>query len=295
MSDAARSASRVSIGEADRVAPAGALVVVSTPIGNLSDMSSRAVDALRVADLIACEDTRRTGKLLSHFGVDGVRLFRLDKHRERAGVETVVDILAGRGRVVLVSDAGTPSVSDPGERLVAAVVEAGHIVTVVPGASAALAALVVSGLPTDRFVVEGFLPRRGGARSERLDQIAADTRTTVVFESPHRSAATLTELAERCDGDRRVALCRELTKLHEEVWRGSLDDACQQVLDPRGELVIVIEGADPSASTPGEADVAEALRSAIGRGASRRDAVAEVAAALDVPRNEVYDLSLGLD
>jgi 16S rRNA (cytidine1402-2'-O)-methyltransferase len=294
MSDGAAAARSPSLADADRVAPAGSLVVVSTPIGNLGDISERAALALRVADLIACEDTRRTGKLLSHLGISGVKLLRLDKHRERAGVAAVVDVLAGRGRVALVSDAGTPAVSDPGERLVAAVVEAGHEVRAVPGPSAALAALVVSGLPTDRFTVEGFLPRRGRARTERLDVIAVDTRTTVVFESPHRSASTLSELAVRCDPERRVALCRELTKLHEEVWRGSLAEACEQELDARGELVIVIEGADPTVGAPDEIDVESAVRDALDRGLSRRDAVAEVAAGLGVPKNDVYDVALRL-
>lgn len=274
--------------------PAGTLVVVATPIGNLADVSTRAAQTLAAVDIVACEDTRRTGKLLQHLGVSGTRLLRLDQHRERAGADVIIETLAAGGRVALVSDAGTPSVSDPGERVIADVLDAGYEVSSVPGPSAALAALVVSGLPTDRFVVEGFLPRRGAERSQRIAELAAESRTAVLFERPQRMAATLAELADVCDTSRRVALCRELTKLHEEVWRGSLADAVDVALDERGELVVVIEGADPESVADDDA-IATAVRRRLTAGRSRRDAVSDVATALGVPRNTVYDIALTID
>lgn len=275
--------------------PAGTLVVIATPIGNLGDVSTRAAQTLASVDVIACEDTRRTGKLLQHLGVSGPRLLRLDQHRERAGADVIIETLAGGGRAALVSDAGTPSVSDPGERVVEDVIAAGYDVTSVPGPSAALAALVVSGLPTDRFVVEGFLPRRGAERAQRINALAAEQRTAVVFERPQRMAATLTDLAEVCDTGRRVALCRELTKLHEEVWRGTLADAIDAALDERGELVVVIEGADPEAGAADDETIAAAVARRLEAGRSKRDAVSDVATALGVPRNTVYDIALTLD
>ena len=199
----------------------GRLVLVGTPIGNLGDLSPRAVEALTSADTIACEDTRRTRALLAHLGVPGGRrLLAVHDHNEAAAVRDVVDRLDEGERLVVVTDAGMPGISDPGERLVAAAAAAGHRVEVVPGPSALLAALVVSGLSTSRFVFEGFLPRKGSTRAQRLAELAGEARTVILFEAPHRVRQTVTDLAAAAGGLRRVVLVRELTKLHEEVWRG---------------------------------------------------------------------------
>ncbi len=200
-----------------------ALVLVATPIGNLGDLSPRAVDELRNADVIAAEDTRRTRALCSAVDVPaGNRLRAVHGHNERNEAQRIVHEIVGGARVVYVSDAGMPGIADPGEFLVRACVEAGCTVEVVPGPSALLAALVLSGLPTSRFRFEGFLPRKGTARAERLREIAIADVTTVVFESPHRVAATLEDLLEVCGPHRSVAVGRELTKLYEEMVRGFL-------------------------------------------------------------------------
>ena len=198
----------------------GALILVGTPIGNLGDLSPRAVEALAEADLVCCEDTRRTGRLLERAEVRGARLMRVDEHSERGAVAEVCELLAAGANVALVTDAGMPTVCDPGERLVAACVAAGHEVRIVPGPSAAVAALAVSGLPTGRYAFEGFLPRKGRARAERLAEIARERRTVVLFESPHRLRSCLADLAAVCGARRRAAVARELTKLHEEMVRG---------------------------------------------------------------------------
>jgi 16S rRNA (cytidine1402-2'-O)-methyltransferase len=265
-------------------------VLVSTPIGNLGDLSPRAVEALASADLVACEDTRHTGRLLAHLDLRDRPLLRLDHHREASGAERVNEVLARGGRVVLVSDAGTPGVSDPGQRLVELVLAAGHDVRAVPGPSAALAALVVSGLPTDRFVVEGFLPRKGVGRAERIGELVTQARTTVIFESPRRVGETLGELAEACGAERSVAVCRELTKLHEHTWRGSLGDAAAELDELRGEVVIVL-GPAAEVVRPDDSVLRRALDEALAAGRSRRDAVREVSARFDVARNEVYELA----
>ena len=271
-----------------------ALVLVATPIGNLGDLAPRAVEELAGAGLICCEDTRRTGRLLAHAGVGGVPLRRVDDHTEAAAVAGVVERIRAGERVARVTDAGTPGVSDPGSRLVAAVVEAGLPVTVVPGPVAAVAAVVASGLPTDRFVVEGFLPRKGRDRHERLAALATEPRTSVVYESPRRIAATLADLAEVCGPDRRAAVARELTKLHEEIVRGPLAELVEwAATEPKGELVLVLGGAPPA--DPADDDtVIEALRAARAAGASTRDAADAVAADLGVGRRRAYELALGI-
>lgn len=274
----------------------GRLVLVGTPIGNLGDLSPRAVEALTTADTIACEDTRRTRALLSHLGVPaGRRLVAVHDHNEAAAVADVLARLDGGQRVVVVTDAGMPGISDPGERLVAAAAAAGHAVEVVPGPSALVAALVVSGLPTGRFSFEGFLPRKGAARAQRLREVAADARTTVIFEAPHRVRETVADLAEVAGGLRRVAVARELTKLHEEVWRGTLAGAVEHLAgrEPRGEYVLVLDGAPPP-DPAGEADVEAALRARLDAGADKRAAVADVAVALGVPKRVVYDVAVRL-
>lgn len=272
------------------------LVLVGTPIGNLGDLSPRAVDALRTAGTIACEDTRRTRALLSHLGLPaGRRLLAVHDHNEAAQAARVLGILDGGGTVVVVTDAGMPGISDPGERLVAAAAAAGHTVEVVPGPSAMIAALVVSGLPAGRFCFEGFLPRKGPARAHRLREIAAERRTTVLFEAPHRVRQTVTDLAQAAGDLRRVAVARELTKMHEEIWRGTLGSAVEHLAgrEPRGEYVVVVDGA-PAPAPATEADVEAALRARLGAGATKKTAVAEVAAELEVAKRLVYDVALGI-
>jgi 16S rRNA (cytidine1402-2'-O)-methyltransferase len=273
---------------------AARLLVVGTPIGNLGDLSPRAHEALAAAEVIACEDTRRTGKLLSLAGIARTKLVVLNDHTERdVAPGLVADASSGRA-VVLVSDAGMPGVSDPGHVLVSTALEAGVVVEVVPGPSAVLVALVASGLPSDRFCFEGFLPRKGAERGRRLAQLAAEQRTIVLFEAPHRIGRTLDDLVAVVGADRRVAVARELTKLHEEVWRTTAGEAAvvATLADPRGEHVLVIDGA-ADVEVDDVALVGELTR-LLAAGSSRRDAVDEVTAAHGVPRNRVYALALDL-
>ena len=273
----------------------GALVLVATPIGNLGDLSPRAVEELRAADVIACEDTRRTGRLLQHAGVPAPRLLVVNDHTEAGEVRAVLAYLDRGQRVALVTDAGTPAISDPGERLVRAAVSAGHEVVAVPGPSSVVAALTVSGLPTGRFCFEGFLPRRGSGRGERLRALAGEERTMVLLEAPHRLARTLADLAEAMGGRREVVLARELTKLHEEVWRGTLAAAVERAesVAPLGEFVIVVAGAPPTGPAT-DGDVERALRDRLAAGEDKRTAVAEVAAELRVPKRRVYAIAVDL-
>jgi 16S rRNA (cytidine1402-2'-O)-methyltransferase len=274
---------------------AGALVLVGTPIGNLGDLSPRAAEVLAGADVVCCEDTRRTGKLLALAGIERRPFVVLNEHTEGREVPRVVERIERGQRVALVSDAGMPAISDPGERLVAAVVAAGLAVEVVPGPSAAVAALVVSGLPAGRFVFEGFLPRKGLARRQRLAAVAAEPRTTVLYEAPHRLARTLADLVEVCGRERRVAVAREITKLHEQVWRGTLAGAVAWVAErePPGEIVLVLAGA-PVAGPPGDDDIVAAVRSELAAGSSARDAARTVATRLDVPRRRAYEIATAL-
>ncbi|HEX3947694.1 MAG TPA: 16S rRNA (cytidine(1402)-2'-O)-methyltransferase [Acidimicrobiales bacterium] len=278
----------------------GRIVLVATPIGNLGDLAPRAVQMLADADVVCCEDTRRTRALLSAAGVPaGGRLVALHAHNETGRVPQVLGWVSGGRTVAVVTDAGMPAVSDPGARLVAAAVAEGLAVSVVPGPSAVLAALVVSGLPTDRFCVEGFLPRKGGDRRRRLQALALEERTTVVLEAPGRLVATLTDLAAAL-GPRPVAVARELTKLHEEVWRGALPAAVAEFEaraaggEPvRGEVVLVVGGAAP-AGPPDEELVARAVAERLAAGDGPRQAAEAVAAALGVPRRRAYELAIAL-
>jgi 16S rRNA (cytidine1402-2'-O)-methyltransferase len=275
----------------DEAAVTGALVVVATPIGNLGDLSPRAADALRDADLVLAEDTRRTGKLLAHVGSE-VRQLSLHEHNERDRADEVIARIAEGQRLALVSDAGTPAVSDPGYRLIAAVAAAGHRVEAVPGASALLTALVVSGLPTDRVAFEGFLPRKGAARRERLTDLADERRTVVLYVSPHRADADLADLAAALGVDRPAALCRELTKLHEEVLRGGLGELAARVGKDgvRGELTLVVGGAPAAEPAPvDDAQLVVRVRALEADGVARKEAIAEVAQAAGVPKRAVFD------
>lgn len=272
---------------------AGSLVVVATPIGNLGDLSPRAAEVLRGADLILAEDTRHTGRLLAHIGSE-VRQRSLHEHNERDRIPEVLAALDGGQRIALVSDAGTPGVSDPGYRLVAACVDAGVDVEVVPGPSAALAALVVSGLPTDRVVFDGFLPRKGAARRERLADLASERRTVVLFASPHRIVDDLEDLMASLGPQRRAALARELTKLHEQVLRGTLADLRAAVDEGvRGEVTLVIAGAPADERTAvGDDELVGRVRQLIATGVDKKAAIAQVAAAAGRPKREVYQAVL---
>lgn len=271
----------------------GTLVLVGTPIGNLGDLSPRAVETLALADLVCCEDTRRTGRLLKRAGVLGTRLRRVDEHTEPVAVAEVCRLLEQKAVVALVSDSGMPSLCDPGRRIVAAAVKARHPVTVVPGPSAGLAALTVSGLVATRHVFEGFLPRKGPARSARLAEISRESRTVVLFESPRRLRTCLKDLAEVCGGDRRAVVARELTKLHEEVIRGNLAELCDWAnTDIRGEVVVVIEGAPVSVCDADDDELLDVLTASMRSGMSHRDAAASVADAYGVSKRRTYNLLL---
>jgi 16S rRNA (cytidine1402-2'-O)-methyltransferase len=271
----------------------GALVLVATPIGNLGDISQRAIDALKAADIICCEDTRHSGKLLAHFGVTGKKLVVINEHTEYDAREEIVSLVTSGSNVALITDAGTPGISDPGERLVVAVINADGVVTAVPGPSALTMALVISGLPTSRFVFEGFLPRSGAERTERLAMATTESRTTVFYEAPHRLVKTLSDLTTACGAMRGVVLARELTKLHEEIWRGTLQDANMHVAktEPRGEYVIILEPAKPPAP-PTDEELLAAIRAEIAKGVSRKDSAARVSARFGVAKRSVYELAL---
>jgi 16S rRNA (cytidine1402-2'-O)-methyltransferase len=271
----------------------GRLILCGTPIGNLGDLSQRALQTLRAADVIACEDTRRTRKLLTHFGVSPQELVVYnDINERRQGDRLVVRIQQGTD-LVLVSDAGMPGLSDPGFRLVRLCVERGLPVEVVPGPSAVVTALAVSGLPPGRFVFEGFLPRKQGDRRRRIEELATEPRTLVFFESPHRLEAAVADLLEVL-GDRAVALARELTKLHEEVRRGSLAQLLEGLkADPaRGEVVIVLEGASSRAPDLPAVELARRARALMASGIERRTALAAVAKEAGVAKRRVFDALL---
>jgi 16S rRNA (cytidine1402-2'-O)-methyltransferase len=265
--------------------------IVSTPIGNLGDVTYRAVEVLRGVDRILAEDTRRTGILCRHYGIE-TRLVSAHEHNERGRAEAVLGWLDGGEELALASDAGTPLVSDPGAYLVSAVLEGGHRVIPIPGPSAALAALVASGLAAEPFTFFGFLPRSGRARGERLDELGSAAYTAVIYESPARVLRLLEDVAERSSPARRVVVARELTKLHEEVVRGTIQEVVSHFRDGkvRGEVVVVLEGA-PVVSAVVDREAAAALAGALLAEGGRPSAVArEVARRLGVARNTVYEI-----
>lgn len=271
----------------------GRLVLVATPLGNMADLSPRASSVLATAQVVACEDTRRTGRLLSLAGITARRLVAVHEHNEASMVASILERLRLGETVAVVSDAGMPGISDPGERLVRAAAGAGYEVSAVPGPSAAIAALVVSGMATGRWAFEGFLPRKGSDRAQRVAEVATERRTVVLYEAPHRLVATLGDLASACGPGRRVVLVRELTKLHEEVWRGTLAEAVAREGQPRGEHVVVLEGA-PSTHHVTEEAIEAALADELAVDGDRRAAVAIVSGALDVPKRRVYDAAIRL-
>ncbi len=269
----------------------GRLYLCATPIGNLGDITLRALDALRSCDLVAAEDTRRTRRLLSHYDIHKPMMSYREENRDAAGAR-IINRLADGDSVALVSDAGTPGISDPGHDLVRRCLEVGLEVEALPGANAALTALVLSGLPTARFSFEGFLPRKKGARRRALEELAADRRTLVFHESPQRIAETLADI-EEVMGDRGVALARELTKKFEEVVRGTVSEVRSRLeAGPvRGEVVLIVEGAARAAPSEEEA-LEQVLRLRAG-GASLKDAVSEVAGRTPgLSRGRLYNASL---
>jgi 16S rRNA (cytidine1402-2'-O)-methyltransferase len=288
-------------GSVDRVTgsasgPAGRIVLAATPLGNPGDASPRLVDALATADVVAAEDTRRTRRLAADLGVTMTgRVVSFYDAIERERSRELVD-LAHAGRTILVvSDAGMPTVSDPGFRLVALAVEEEVPVTVLPGPSAVLAALAMSGLPVDRFCFEGFLPRKGGERATRIAELAQEPRTMVFFEAPHRVAAMLEALAAGLGPDRRAAVCRELTKTYEEARRGTLAELAAWASDGvRGEITVVVSGASDeqrraSSGLDSPEGWAAAVREREATGMPRKEAIADVARKAGVPKREVYD------
>lgn len=270
----------------------GTLWLVGTPIGNLGDLSARARETLARADVIACEDTRRTRALLTHFEINAPRLLSFFEGNERRRTQEILKLLREGSDVALVSDAGNPGISDPGYLLVAACVKAGLSVDAVPGPSAAITALMLSGLPTDRFVFEGFLPRAAGARRKRLTDMADDPRTLIFYESPHRVSGFLNDALDIL-GDRRAAVARELTKLHQEVIRERMSELARRTGELRGEIVVVIEGA-PQAPAPDLEALAAQVEALRAGGLSRRAAAAQVASEFGVSKRTLYERSLRL-
>ena len=268
----------------------GSILLVATPIGDVRDASPRVVAALEGADIVAAEDTRRALALASRLGIKlGGRLIALHDHNEAEKAAGIVEAARGGARVVFVSDAGMPTVSDPGFRLARAAIDAGVPLSVLPGPSAPLVALALSGLPSDRFAFEGFLPRKDGEATRYLQDLATDPHTLIFFESPRRAAATLSRMAEVLGGDRRAALCRELTKDYEEVRRGTLGELAEGADDILGEVTIVVAGYERSARAEDHVGAVLALAA---EGMRLKDAAAEVAAATGARKNDLYKAAL---
>lgn len=274
----------------------GVLVLAATPIGQAADAPPRLADELAAADVVAAEDTRRLKRLTTDLGVTiAGRVVSYFEGNESARTPVLLESLLAGERVLLVTDAGMPSVSDPGYRLVAAAVQHDVRVTAVPGPSAVLTALAVSGLPVDRFCFEGFLPRKPGDRRRRLEDLADERRTMVFFEAPHRTEAALAAMAETFGGDRAAAVCRELTKTHEEVRRGPLAElVAWAAAGVRGEVTLVVAGAEPAAEVAGDpASLRAAVAELEAEGVRRKEAIVEVARRAGVPKREVYNLVHG--
>ncbi len=274
---------------------AGTLYLVPTPIGNLGDISQRAADTLEAVDFIAAEDTRVTVKLLNHLGIKKPMVAYHRHNKDTAGPILLKRLLAGES-CALVTDAGTPAISDPGEELVALCAQSQVQVEAIPGPCALITALSVSGLPTGRFIFEGFLPMNRKNRRARLEELGNEERTMVFYEAPHKLTATLDDLRDTFGPDRRVAVCRELTKLHEQVLRTTLREATDYFVQtpPRGEFVLVVDGAPTPAAQAGDPQQAlkrvEQLR---GEGWSLKDAAAQAAVEFGLKKRALYDLSLG--
>lgn len=277
-------------------AEGGRLILVGAPLGNVGDASPRLRDTLSTADVVAAEDTRRLARLARDLGIEvaGRVVSYFEGNEERRTPELAQALRDGLV-VAVVTDGGMPSVSDPGFRLVRAAVDAGVPVTVAPGPSAVTTALAVSGLASDRFCFEGFLPRKPSERRARLKKLDGEERTMVFFEAPHRLAASLTDFVVAFGGDRSAAVCRELTKTYEEVRRGALAELADWAAtgEPRGEITIVVAGAEPITERPTDEALLSAVADSQAAGASRKDAIAEVATAYSIGRRELYNLVVG--
>lgn len=275
---------------------AGTLYIVGTPIGNLEDMTVRAVQVLQQVDLIAAEDTRHTGKLLHHFQVTTPQVSYHDHNRTQRLPELMHQLKQGKA-IALVSDAGMPGISDPGYELVRGCVEAGIPVVPIPGVTAAITALIASGLPSDRFGFEGFLPAKSKERCDRLEQLSAESRTMVFYEAPHRLLAMLTDVATVLGGDRAVVCARELTKLHEEFRRCTVQEAIAHYRqhEPQGEFTVVLEGTAESTPILSESALKSELQALINQGLSRSQASRQLAKQTQLSRQQIYQLALSLD
>ncbi len=269
----------------------GTLYIVGTPIGNLEDITFRAVGILQAVDLIAAEDTRHTGKLLKHFQITTPQV-SYHEHNRLSRLEELLDRLRTGEAIALVSDAGMPGISDPGYELVKACIEAGVSVIPIPGVTAAVTALAVSGLPTDRFVFEGFLPTKSKPRSDRLNSLKGETRTLIFYEAPHRLRQTLTDLAVFFTEDRQIVLARELTKLHEEFWRGTIGEAIALYTanrEPKGEYTLVVAGAsEVETLVLSEAEIKAELQQLLKQGMTRSQASRHLAQLTSLPRRQIY-------
>ena len=276
---------------------AGMLYLVPTPIGNLGDISERCRRTLEEADFIAAEDTRVSLKLLNYLGIKKSLVSYYEHNKAFKGNVILDRILAGE-TCALVSDAGSPAISDPGEDLVRLCAEHGITVTAIPGPCAVITALSISGLPTGRFCFEGFLSTAKKSRKEHLSSLKGETRTMIFYEAPHKLVATLEDLAEAFGAERKISLCRELTKLHEEVVRTTLGEAIAKYAEngPKGEFVLVVDGAAPvEKEVPTAEDAGEMVKRLMSEGLSRKDAIKQTAKALDLPKNVVYDAALSID
>jgi 16S rRNA (cytidine1402-2'-O)-methyltransferase len=269
--------------------------VVATPIGNLDDITLRAVKVLEQVDIIAAEDTRRVRKLLSHHGISPARMIACHEHNEERITRELLDLLEDGANLALVSDAGTPLVSDPGYRLIQAAVLEGHSVVPVPGPTACTAAISVSGLPTDQFLFLGFLPRKKGQRQKSLHSLLKESRTMVIYESPHRISALLSEMVELWGEGRRALCAREMTKLHEEYLRGTLGEIAEKLAGRsriRGEITLVVSG-NPSTDGDGDLNLEHLLRSRLDEGRmSLSEVTKDLARILNLPRRQVYNAAL---
>ncbi|WP_414568628.1 16S rRNA (cytidine(1402)-2'-O)-methyltransferase [Nostoc sp. CCY 9925] len=271
------------------------LYVVGTPIGNLEDITFRAVRILQTVDIIAAEDTRHTGKLLQHFEIKTPQV-SYHEHNRTSRIPELLQYLANDKAIALVSDAGMPGISDPGYELIKACIEAGISVVPIPGASAAITALSAAGLPTDRFVFEGFLPAKSQQRREHLESLQTESRTLIFYESPHRLQDTLQDLAEILGSDRQIVLARELTKLYEEFWRGTIAEAMAHYKqrEPQGEYTLVVAGIAPSQIQLTQEELKAELKQLISQGISRSQASRQLAKVTSMPRRQLYQLALSL-
>ena len=272
----------------------GKLYLVGTPIGNLEDITLRASRMLREVDLIAAEDTRRTGKLLQHLSISTPQI-SYNEHNHNSRIEELISRMQQGENLALVTDAGMPSISDPGVELVRAAIAHNITVVPIPGGTAVISALAASGLPTDRFIFEGFLPQKLSDRTTRLELLRSETRTIVLYEAPHRILKTLNDLAEIIGESREIVLARELTKIHEEFWRGNIAGAIAMYTNerqPKGEYTIVIHGAPASSLITNEVELKQELQQLLDRGMTRSQASRQLAKLTTLSRREIYQLDL---